>query len=88
MTPQKLMNEEDINKNTKFWLKSAAGYGKDKQSSILAINLLTCTTILSTTLYKQINNAWDGDAVMAAIPTALPTGPAPPTPVEMETKDK
>ena len=41
MTPQKLMNEEDINENTKFWLKFAAGYGKDKQSSILAIDLPT-----------------------------------------------
>ena len=68
------MNEEDINKNTKFWLKFAAGYGKDKQSSILAIDLPTCTTISSTTLHKQIEEAWNEDAVMAAIPTALVHG--------------
>ena len=45
MIPNKLMNQADIDKNTKFWLKFAAGHGKDKQSSILAVELPTCTTI-------------------------------------------
>ena len=82
VTPQKLMNEKDMKENTKFWLKFAAGCSSDKKSSILAINLPTCTTILSTTLYKQINYAWEGDNVMDAITSALPTGLAPPTPEE------
>ena len=85
VTPQKLMNEKDIKENTKFWLKFAACCGIHEQSSILAINLPTCTTILSTTLYKQINDTWDGNSVMEAIPSALPTGPAPPTPEEAAT---
>ena len=85
MTPQKLMNENDIKENTKFWLKFAAGCGSNKKNSKLAIDLPTCTTILSTTLYKQINDAWDGNSVMEAIPSALPTGPAPATPEEAAT---
>merc|ERR1739836_135780 len=47
MTPQEVMSEKDITENTKFWLKFAAGHGKDKQSSSLAIDLPTCTTISS-----------------------------------------
>ena len=34
MIPSKLMNQTDIDENTKFWLKFAAGHGKNKQSSI------------------------------------------------------
>ena len=75
-TPHKIMSEKDIKEDTKFWLKYAAGHGKDKNSSILAINLPTCTTISSTTLHEQIKEAWKEDAVMAAIPTALPAPPA------------
>ena len=45
MIPSKLMNQADIDENTKFWLKFAAGHGKDKQSSILAVELPTLTNI-------------------------------------------
>ena len=69
------MKEKDIKENTKFWLKFAAGSGSNKQSSILAINLPTCTTIVSAALYKQISKTWEGDNVMEAIPSALPKGP-------------
>ena len=46
----------------------------------MSIDLPTCTSILSTTLYKQIKDAWEGDNVMEVIPSTFPTGPAPPTP--------
>lgn len=81
MLPQQLLKEKDVAENTKFWLKFTAGYGSNKQSSILAIDLPTCTTIASAMLHKQISKAWEGNDIMNAIPSALPTGPSTrPTP--------
>ena len=71
---QELLEESNLLDNVKFWLKFATGYGDNKDSSKLVVELPTCTMIPSKTLQEQIQLMWHGDCtdLMDAIPTALP----------------
>ena len=73
--PQEILEEKDVAKTIKFWLKFVAGHGTNKNNSVLAIGLPTCTAIASKILYKQIKDTWQGNGLMDTIPLVLPKGP-------------